>query len=57
VGAYDNGGNYAPYKGTASSGYYNSNSYAFTLLQDIGLGSYFGTPSLAPGWGKTVPGL
>jgi RHS repeat-associated protein len=65
VGLYSQSGNLAAYSGTMNGGY-NSNSYAFTLLEDIGLAgftssgsswSWFGTPWLAPGWGVTVPGL
>jgi RHS repeat-associated protein len=65
VDLYSQSGNLAAYSGTMNGGY-NSNSYAFTLLEDIGLAgltssgsawSWFGTPWLAPGWGVTVPGL
>jgi RHS repeat-associated protein len=39
-------------------GGYNSNSFTFTLLYDIGLLSYFPSPRLlTPGWGFRVPGL
>jgi RHS repeat-associated protein len=46
-------------------GTYNSNSFTFTLLTDVGLSSYFGNiprhSYLAglpyPGWGLSVPGL
>ena len=60
VDAYQQSGNFASYSPTANGGY-NSNSYAFTLLEDIGLAGYtpaggiwswFGTPWLAPGWGE-----
>jgi len=37
---------------------YNSNSFTHTLLQDVGLGSWFGAlPGWVPGWNKLVPGL
>jgi hypothetical protein len=58
VGLYKDNGVFAPYNYHAGSGGYNSNSYAFTLLSDIGLGLWFGTPpGIAPGWGIRVPGL
>jgi RHS repeat-associated protein len=48
------------YNFLALRGTYNSNSFAFTLLHDFGL-DYLGASlllsELAPGWGKTVPGL
>ena len=64
VGAYKDGNKHVPYDPFTLQGY-NSNSYAFTLLQGIGLAgtvngnpySWFGTPSNTPGWGLRVPGL
>ena len=57
VNLYQDNGNFATYNYKASGGY-NSNSYAFTLLNDIGLSTWFGTPGgIVPGWGKLVPGL
>jgi len=41
---------------TAGSGTYNSNSFTYTLLVDIGL-ILSSTPSWTPGWGLIVPGL
>jgi hypothetical protein len=46
-------------------GTYNSNSFTFTLLQDVGLSNYFGDIGHYGalfglpyhGWGLTVPGL
>ena len=38
-------------------GFYNSNSFTQTLLSDIDLSSFFGSPGWAPGWTKTVPNL
>jgi hypothetical protein len=64
---YGGPGNYAPYSPFPFvQGGYNSNSFAFTLLDDVGLAgfypsgvpySWFGTPSLTPGWRRLVPGL
>ena len=60
VGAYQNTGVFAPYTyypGKSGVGF-NSNSYAYTLVNDLGLTSYFGTPGgLVPGWGLVVPRL
>jgi RHS repeat-associated protein len=46
------------------SGYWNSNSFTYTLLNDVGLSNYFGRlPAYGvrgvfyPGWGLKVPGL
>ena len=53
-----NAGSRVKYNALAKPGTYNSNSFTFTLLYQIGLASYFGQPgNLAPGWGKLVPGL
>jgi hypothetical protein len=65
VDAYNSGGR-VPYNFLSSFGGYNSNSFTFTLLSNVGLSNYFGTPGgpqpgggflLLPGWNKTVPGL
>ncbi|HTS46968.1 MAG TPA: RHS repeat-associated core domain-containing protein [Bryobacteraceae bacterium] len=69
VTAYTQNGVFAPYRpiiGSRSPYGYNSNSYAFTLLYDVGLAwyfpnknpySWFGSPPNTPGWGRLVPGL
>jgi hypothetical protein len=48
--------NYAPLANGTTT--FNSNSFTYTLLWDIGLGKTF-TPYVgwAPGWGYLVPGL
>jgi RHS repeat-associated protein len=60
-----NGGPRVTYDFSAVLGY-NSNSFTFTLLNQLGLLSYFGVPGgpepgggflVIPGWGKSVPGL
>ena len=63
IKSYDqNPVNYKPVP-KSGSGYYNSNSFTFTLLFDIGLvgssgSGVFPSPSAwAPGWGLFVPGL
>jgi hypothetical protein len=54
----DYGGSLAIYNPTPALGpCYNSNSFAFTLLNDVGLSTYFGSTGFTPGWGYTVPGL
>lgn len=69
VSPYAGSGNLAPYNpvvGLRSFSGYNSNSFAFTLLNDIGLAGYypngkpyswFGTLPYTPGWGRVAPGL
>jgi RHS repeat-associated protein len=69
VNLYQQNGVFAPYRpiiGPMSPYGYNSNSYSFTLLDDVGLAGYypsglpsswFGWPPNTPGWGKVVPGL
>jgi RHS repeat-associated protein len=58
VSKYDNSGNWAIYNPTPALGPgYNSNSFTFTLLQDAGLSTSFGSTGFTPGWGYTVPGL
>jgi hypothetical protein len=55
---YDDVANKPAYNATLSNGGFNSNSYAFTLLNDVGLGWFFGAPrKRAFGWGAIVPGL
>jgi RHS repeat-associated protein len=64
VGNYDSGTlvlyRPVPQKG---SGYYNSNSFTFTLLYDVGLvgpsgsGVFPSPQNWTPGWGLIVPGL
>jgi hypothetical protein len=49
---------YAPVPNGSTT--FNSNSFTYTLLSDIGLGGYFSSlvnSFLDPGWGQTVPGL
>ena len=54
---YNNSGAWVKYDFSALVGY-NSNSFAYTLLNNVGLGSFFGSPHLvALGWGQVVPGL
>jgi RHS repeat-associated protein len=64
VTAY-NDGSKVTYSFLAVGGY-NSNSFTYTLLTQLGLSSYFGPPGgpqpggaflVLPGWNKTVPGL
>jgi hypothetical protein len=58
VSNYDYGGNLAVYNPTPALGPgYNSNSFAFTLLNDVGISAYFGSTGFTPGWGYIVPGL
>jgi RHS repeat-associated protein len=39
-------------------GWFNSNSFTYTLLNDIGLSTFFALPiNWVPGWGQTVQGL
>ena len=58
IGNY-NDGKQAPYLAVPIpfTGTYNSNSFTYTLLSDIGLS--FGSPGFAPGWGPlfSVPNL
>jgi hypothetical protein len=62
IGLY-NSGSKAPYRPIPGNGYWNSNSFTYTLLYDIGLvnpngGNIFPQPAgWNPGWGKLVPGL
>ena len=47
-----------PYMPIPRRGYYNSNSFTFTLLSEIGLIDYFPEPpGWNPGWSRWVPGL
>jgi hypothetical protein len=60
VGFYDTISGQVPYKPVprAGSGYYNSNSFTYTLLWDAGLvGSIPTLNGWYPGWGLLVPGL
>jgi hypothetical protein len=58
-----NSGSLAPYMPIPRSGFYNSNSFTYTLLYDVGLENPNGAnvfpepPGWNPGWGKVVPGL
>jgi hypothetical protein len=54
--AYDASGTKVRYNLLAVPGTYNSNSFTYTLLQNVALSSYFGNPTLF-GWGFSVPGL
>jgi len=36
---------------------FNSNSFTYTLLTEVGLAGIFNQPGWAPGWGYSVPGL
>jgi hypothetical protein len=62
IGSY-NSGALAPYKPIPGKGFYNSNSFTYTLLNDVGLTNPSGSdifpqpPGWNPGWGKIVPGL
>jgi hypothetical protein len=63
INAYDSG-KLAPYKPIPGKGFYNSNSFTYTLLYDVGLESpnawsnvFPEPPGWNPGWGKLVPGL
>lgn len=62
IGAY-NSGTLAPYMPVPRNGFYNSNSFTYTLLYDVGLENPGGSnifpepPGWNPGWGKLVPGL
>ncbi|MGC2661006.1 MAG: hypothetical protein WA324_23885 [Bryobacteraceae bacterium] len=48
----------APYMPIPGNGYYNSNSFTFTLLSPIKFTGPDWTPSgWNSGWGKFVPGL
>jgi hypothetical protein len=50
----------APYMPIPGAGYFNSNSFTFTLLNQFGLldpGEFPTPPGWDPGWGKSVPGL
>jgi hypothetical protein len=47
--------NYAPLPNGKTT--FNSNSFTYTLLSQIGLAGVFGQPAWAPGWGFIVPGL
>jgi hypothetical protein len=52
-----NDGPKAPYTFLGLIGY-NSNSFTYTLLNQLGLLNAFGPPpGWNPGWGKLVPGL
>jgi hypothetical protein len=54
---YNSSGTWAAYDPTAIFGY-NSNSFTYTLLNDVGLTKAFGPLlGLGPGWGQVVPGL
>ena len=59
VSNYNGGENLAKYDFSAIGGY-NSNSFTYTLLNDVGLSGLlgsFGSVGFAPGWGSLVPGL
>jgi hypothetical protein len=66
VAGYENSGHEAIYDPSAIAGY-NSNSFTFTLLTQMGLANYFGTPGgplptngnflALPGWNQSVPFL
>jgi hypothetical protein len=55
VDGYNNGAIYNPVPALGPG--YNSNSFTYTLLLDVGLSNYFGAPGFTPGWGYVVPGL
>ena len=58
VYSYDQGSlvAYAPVPNGLTT--YNSNSFTYTLLSDVGLGTFFTSfVSWSPGWGQLVPGL
>jgi RHS repeat-associated protein len=58
VSNYDSSGHLAVYFPIPELFGYNSNSFTFTLLNDVNLASWFGqNVPLTPGWGKLVPGL
>ena len=58
-----NSGTLARYMPIPGNGFYNSNSFTYTLLYDVGLENPSGSnvfpepPGWNPGWGKLVPGL
>jgi len=53
-----NSGTLVPYMPIPRKGFYNSNSFTYTLLDDVGLQNVFlSPPGWNPGWGKLVPGL
>jgi hypothetical protein len=63
IGSYDQKPvKYSPVP-KSGSGYYNSNSFTFTLLYDVGLvgaggsGAFPSPSAWAPGWGLLIPGL
>jgi RHS repeat-associated protein len=62
INAYDSG-TLARYMPIPGNGFYNSNSFTYTLLGDVGLENPGGSnvfpepPGWNPGWGKPVPGL
>jgi hypothetical protein len=59
VSQYNGGANRSIYNAVPEIGPgYNSNSFTYTLLNDISLSTYFGYIGyFAPGWGGLVPGL
>ena len=62
IGAY-NSGALVPYMPIPRKGFYNSNSFTYTLLYNVGLENPSGSnvfpepPGWNPGWGTLVPGL
>jgi hypothetical protein len=58
VAKYNQGGSQVSYNPVPALGPgYNSNSFTYTLLVDVGLSTYFGSPTAAPGWGYLIPGF
>jgi hypothetical protein len=54
---YNNSGALVNYGALAIFGY-NSNSFTYTLLNNVNLSSFFGsTLGWTPGWSQLVPGL